>query len=71
VELQGRLQRDVNRVKVLREEERVHSGEARDGSSYGGKSGKGPGEGAKVKGFTARLQLRKNQDSNPNLKAFY
>ena len=29
---------------MLREGERVHSGKARDGSSHGGKSAKGPGE---------------------------
>jgi len=44
VELEGKLQRDVNQVKVLREGERVHLDKARDGASRGGKSAKGPGE---------------------------
>jgi len=52
VKLQGRLQRDVNRVKVLREGERVHLIKARDGPSHDGKSAKGPEEGARVKSFT-------------------
>jgi len=30
--------------EVLREEEKLHSGKARDGSSYGGETAKGPGE---------------------------
>ena len=44
MELQGRLQRDMNWVKVLQEGERMHSGKARDGLSYGGKLAKGPGD---------------------------
>jgi len=47
VELQGRLQWDGNRVKVLREGEMMHLGKARDGPSHGGKSAKGPGRGGK------------------------
>ena len=38
---QGRLQRDMNWVKVLRDGENVHSGKARDGPSHVGKSAKG------------------------------
>jgi len=44
VKLQGRLQRDVNWVKVSQEGERMHSGKARKGPSYGSKSAKGLGE---------------------------
>ena len=44
MELQGRLQWDVNRVRVLREEERVHSGKAGDGPSHGDKLAKSPGK---------------------------
>ena len=44
MELQGRLQRDVNRVKVLWERERVHLGKSLDDPSHGDKSAKGPGE---------------------------
>ena len=43
MELQG-LQRDVDRVKVLREGEMVYSGKARDDPSHGGKSAKGAPE---------------------------
>ena len=52
MKLQGRLQRDVNWVKVLRKGERVHSGQARDGPSYGDDTTKGHGEETRVKGFT-------------------
>ena len=41
MELQGKLQRDVNQVKMLQEEERVYSSKARDGASHDGKSAKG------------------------------
>ena len=44
IELQGRLQREMNRVKVLWEGERVHSSKARDGPSYVSKITNGPGE---------------------------
>jgi len=44
VKLQERLQRDVNRVKMLQEGEMVRSSKAKDGPRYGGKSAKGPGE---------------------------
>ena len=44
MELQGRLQQEMNRVKVLREGERMHSGKARDGSSHDDKSAKDPSE---------------------------
>ena len=72
MELQGRLQRDVNWVKVLREGERVHLGNSRDGQSHGGKSAKGPGErGQELKASRHGNIQGKNQDSNPNLKAFY
>jgi len=54
VELQRRLQRNVNRIKVLQEGERVHSSKAREGPSHGDKSARG----ARVKSFTVRLQLR-------------
>jgi len=43
-EASNKLQRDVNRVKVLKEGVMVHLGKARDGSSHGGKSAKGPSE---------------------------
>ena len=44
MDLQGRLQQDVNRVKGLQEEERVHSVKIQNGPSHGGKSAKGSGE---------------------------
>ena len=44
MELKERLQRDVNQVKVLRVEERVHLDKARDGPSLDGKLAKGPRE---------------------------
>jgi len=34
----------MNRVKVLQERERMHSGKACDGPRHGVKSAKGPGE---------------------------
>ena len=43
MELQGRLQHDVNQVKILREGEMGYLGEARDDLSYDSKLAKGPG----------------------------
>ena len=72
MKLQGRLQRDVNRVKVLREGERVHSGKARDSPGHDGKSAKGLGErGQELKASRHSYNQEKNQDSNLNLKVFY
>ena len=56
IELQGRLQRDVNRVKVLREGEMKHSGKAQAMTINPPKV---PGRGAIVKGLTILLQPRK------------
>jgi len=44
VKLQGKLRRDMNRVKMLQEGERVHSNEARNGLRHDGESTKGPDE---------------------------
>jgi len=56
----------VNRVKVLREEERVHSGKARDGPSHDGKSAKGLGEmGQELKVSRHGYNQGKNQGINP------
>jgi len=40
---------DVNRVKMLQERERAHSGKARDGPRPGNELAKGPREGARMK----------------------
>ena len=65
MELQGRLQRDVNRVKVLREGEIVHLGKARHGPSHGSKSAKSPGErGQELKTSRHGYNQGKNQSSN-------
>ena len=66
MELQGRLQRDVNRIKVLREGEMVHLGKPRDGLSHGGKSAKGRGErGQELKASRHDYNQEKNQDIYP------
>jgi len=44
VEFQRRLQNDMNRVKMLREGEMVHSGKAQDDLSHGGSFTKVPRE---------------------------
>jgi len=59
VELERRLQRDMNRVKVFQKRERVHLGEAQDGPKYGVNQSKALGRGARVKSFTIWLQSRK------------
>ena len=41
MELEGRLQWDMNRVKVLQEGEMVYSSEAQDGPRHGDKLAKG------------------------------
>jgi len=42
----------MNRVKVLREGERVHLAKTRDDLSHGGKSAKGLGKRVRVKNLT-------------------
>jgi len=65
VDLQGRLQQDVNRVKGLQEEERVHSAKIRNGPSHGGKSAKGSGEkGQELKVSWHGYNQGKNKDIN-------
>ena len=73
MELQGRLQPDVNRVKVLQEGERAHSGKARDGPSHGGKSAKAPEErGQELKASRHDYNQRKKiKVLIQNLKLFY
>ena len=55
----------MNRVKVLRERERVHSGKALDGPSHGSKSTKGSGErGQELKASRHSYNQGKNQGIN-------
>jgi len=56
----------VNRIKVLQKGEKVHSGEARDGPSHGGKSAKGPRDrGHELNTSRYGYNQEKNQDSDP------
>ena len=64
MELKGRLQRDVNQVKVLWEGERAHSGKALDGPNHSGKSAKGPGEGQELTASRHGYNQGKNQSIN-------
>jgi len=66
VELQRRPRRDVNRVKVLQEGERMHSSETRNGPSHGGKSAKGLREREQeLRASRYGYTQGKNQGSNP------
>ena len=72
VKLQERLRRDVNRVKVLQEGERVHSDEACDNLSHGGKSAKGLEErGQELKSSWYGYNQEKNQSSNPKSQGVF
>ena len=59
------MQRDVNHIEVLWEEETVHLGKAQDGPNHDGKSAKGSGErGQELKASWHGYNQGKNQDSN-------
>ena len=58
--MRWRFKENCNESKGCRTTtESVHSGEIRDNTRHGGESAKGPGERGKIKGFTTRLQLKK------------
>ena len=59
MELKGKLQRDMNRVKVLKEGEMMHLGKARDGSSHGGKLASPQGEGQELNASWHNYNQRK------------